>query len=213
MNKKKIIVVLVALLVFLFVMYAFHAVSLTAFIVLSFGCIVFIILNLHEGIRIARRSIRKMLNEADALYRSNQPNNAMAIFKKVLRLEKNSFEAQIGMGQCYRLLRDLASAVRSFQAAKQLRPASQQSYFFLGLTYLQQNEILLAIKELKEAERLKPDFADLYFFLGEVYARMKEKQDALKYYRKYLEMSPAGKFSLESKQKIETLETQEGQPV
>ena len=70
-------------------------------------------------------------------------------------------------------------------------PAEARKHFELGKRYVQVDEYRKAIEEFKAGHILTPDPAFLYN-IAECYRRLSEHEEALKFYRRFLAISPAG---------------------
>ena len=70
-------------------------------------------------------------------------------------------------------------------------PAQARKHFEMGKRYVQVDEYRKAIEEFKAGHILEPDPAFLYN-IAECYRRLGENDDALKFYRRFLSLSPAG---------------------
>jgi tetratricopeptide (TPR) repeat protein len=70
-------------------------------------------------------------------------------------------------------------------------PAQARKHFEMGRRYVQVDEYRKAIEEFKAAHVLEPDPAFLYN-IAECYRRLGENDDALKFYRRFLSLAPAG---------------------
>jgi tetratricopeptide (TPR) repeat protein len=86
------------------------------------------------------------------------------------------------------------------EAARQAARALQQ-----GETFLAQNDFDAARIRFEDALRLTPEQPELYFRLAQSLQGMQRLDPARMYYKKYLEMQPAGPFAADAKRSIEQI--------
>lgn len=64
-------------------------------------------------------------------------------------------------------------------------------YMEAAALYFQMKEYERALEELKSASALRPGLAEPHLCMGDCYAKMGRKDDAMKSYRRALELNPA----------------------
>ena len=74
-----------------------------------------------------------------------------------------------------------------------------------GESFLAQNDYEAAQLRFEDAMRLAPEDPEVYFRMGQSLQGMQRLDPARTYYRKYLEMQPAGPFSTDAKKSIEQI--------
>ena len=169
------------------------------------GCAIFVVLNILDEIKQNDRLFNKMMADADEAFRQNQPQAAKRIFEQLVKVRPDSFEVQIGMGQCHRLMREVRDAIRVFKRAVSLAPKKYEGHYFLGITYLHSGKIREAIDTLETARKLNPGNADIYYFLGKVHEKIQSSQDAMAHYQRHLELKPDSKYREEVAERIERI--------
>ena len=112
--------------------------------------------------------------EAGQLMLQKRFGEALVIYKDVVKVEPDFFEAYSNIGVCYKNLNLLKDARKSFEFALKLRPNSAVVHNNLGNVYLAQERFDLAKKHYEIAINLKPRYIDamrnlgsLLFFTGE----------------------------------------------
>lgn len=90
----------------------------------------------------------------------------------------------------------LSQSDHDFQAAQALRQ---------GETFLAQNDFDAARIRFEDALRLTPDSPEVYFRLAQSLQGLERLDPARQFYRKYLEMQPAGPFAADAKRSIEQI--------
>lgn len=78
----------------------------------------------------------------------------------------------------------------------------------IGRFYLKKGNYDAAIERFLDAIRYRSNFAVPHKLLGEAYEKKAEKTEAVKYYRKYLEILPQADDAGKIKKKIEDLDRQ-----
>jgi Flp pilus assembly protein TadD len=85
-------------------------------------------------------------------------------------------------------------------AARRAERAMEQ-----GESFLAQNDYEAARLRFEDALRLAPEDPEVYFRMGQSLQGMQRLDPARTYYRKYLEMQPAGPFATDAKRSIEQI--------
>jgi tetratricopeptide (TPR) repeat protein len=90
----------------------------------------------------------------------------------------------------------LSQSDHDFQVAQALRQ---------GETFLAQNDFDAARIRFEDALRLTPDSPEVYFRLAQSLQGLERLDPARQFYKKYLEMQPAGPFAADAKRSIEQI--------
>ncbi len=85
-------------------------------------------------------------------------------------------------------------------------PLRAAKAFEVGEFYMRRKNYDAAINRFEEAVYFKPNFARAYLRLGEAYEKALRPVDALRAYRKYVEILPSGKDAEGVKKRIAELE-------
>ncbi len=91
------------------------------------------------------------------------------------------------------------------EAGRPYDPYHAEKNLEIGQYYLKKGNYDAAIDRFQQAARLKPNFAKPYLLLGEAYEKKGEKAEALKSYKKYLEILPAAEDAAKVRKRIEKL--------
>ncbi|HJY85226.1 MAG TPA: tetratricopeptide repeat protein [Candidatus Acidoferrales bacterium] len=75
----------------------------------------------------------------------------------------------------------------------------------IGEFYLKKGNYDAAIDRFQDAVRYKPRFAKPYLLMGEAYEKKGDKAEAVKAYRNYLDILPAGEDAAKARKRIEKL--------
>ncbi len=84
-------------------------------------------------------------------------------------------------------------------------PLHAEKNIEVGNYYMKKGNYDAAIERFQEAARLKPNFARPYRLLGEAYEKKSDKAEAVKAYRKYLEILPSADDAGKIRKRIEKL--------
>ncbi len=112
------------------------------------------------------------------------------------------------------LLGLLAAAPLAAPLCAQQQPVSQEPVFDpyraekaieIGTYYMKKGNYDAAIERFEEAARSKPNFARPYVLMGKAYEKKGEKAEAMKAYRKYLEILPSAEDAGKVRARIQKL--------
>ncbi len=84
-------------------------------------------------------------------------------------------------------------------------PLHAEKSIEIGNYYMKKGNYDAAIERFQDAARLKPNFARPYLLLGEAYEKKRDKAEAVKAYRKYLEILPSAGDAGKIRKRIEKL--------
>jgi len=90
----------------------------------------------------------------------------------------------------------LGNDERALESFSELRKESSESLlanFFLAQLHMKRGEHARALELLEELIRTSPDFAEAHFLLGEAYAGMYKNFDAVRCFRRAVELNPEDK--------------------
>lgn len=90
----------------------------------------------------------------------------------------------------------LGNDEEALQAFSDLRRESEESLlanFFLAQLHIKRNEHAKSLDLLEELIRMSPDFAEAHFLLGQAYAGLYKNFDAVRCFRRAVELNPEDK--------------------
>jgi tetratricopeptide (TPR) repeat protein len=128
-----------------------------------------------------------------AYYHQGDYDEAVARYKRAIRLRPTSASARnlLGLAYYHKGYVDLATA--EYRQAIQLRETYLDPYLNLGLTYYYTGKVDLAIQTYRKALELpaaEPEKSRIYRNLGMAYAKKGKEREAERAYRAALELSP-----------------------
>lgn len=102
-----------------------------------------------------------LFNYGKTLYASGRPVDALATFRKVLRLDEKFYEAHNEMGIAHEMLREYRAAEKSYLECIEIEPRFAQAHRNLGLLYVTKlGEGDKAVLHLEKTLELDPDQPD-----------------------------------------------------
>ncbi len=139
----------------------------------------------------------------DIQYNNKQELDATKSFERVLQLKPEYGLAAAHLADSYRRLalnfiaagnseKNLLDAEKSLDRAIELRPAMSQFYTDLSTVYYFEGDFAGSINLLLIAQNLRPDNARIYYNLGHSYRQNGDKENALKAYRRYVQIGEKG---------------------
>ena len=136
-----------------------------------------------------KEQLKKNPNDVGALYhladlydRNSQYVEAIATYRKVLKLKPDMGYAYFKIGTAYSRLNKPEDAVKAFKDAKKLMPDYPVLYNNMGVAYGKMQKYEEEVRELKEAIKLRPRYSTARFNLGVTFMKIGKKKDAMKEY-------------------------------
>ncbi len=148
----------------------------------------------YEGfLKTAARDKRVLNRLGDAYLHLGDSRGFMQLIERyqyVPKVESDTYEEQIFLGNVHLYRKDFAASLRHFAAAARLKPEDAYAVYKVGRAYLEQGKFEPAIAQFQKAVNLESDFADAYYRLGVCYERQNRRDDALKMYEKTVDLLP-----------------------
>ena len=111
-------------------------------------------------------------------------------FKYVPKIDAQTYEQQIFVGNVQFYRENFTAALSYFEAAATLRPEDSYAMYKIGRTYLSQMKYEAAVEKFQKVVELEPDFADAYYRLAGCYESLGRKGEALHTYEKTIALLP-----------------------
>ncbi|MFH1453101.1 MAG: tetratricopeptide repeat protein [Armatimonadota bacterium] len=131
--------------------------------------------------------------------------NAIEQYKKALKCNPGSAVIMNNLGIASYQLKDFDAARRYFLQALDMdkeKAVSGFVHFYLGLICEEEEKLKEAIEEFNITKKLDTDNSEVYYHIGRCYDKMSLKEEACKFWEKYLELEPEGEFAVEVKEKM-----------
>lgn len=136
-----------------------------------------------------KRKLEKNPNDLDALFhiadlyeRDSQYEDAVAAYKKIIRLKPDSGYVYFKMGTDYNRLQKFDEAVNAFKTSIKYMPKNPVAYNNLGVAYGKLGKTGEEIASLKKAIQLRPSYTTARFNLGMTYLRAGNRKGASQEY-------------------------------
>lgn len=100
------------------------------------------------------------------------------------------------------LKRDYLVAIEEFKKTLTLTPADPAPYCNLGYVYYDIGMLDKALEYQKKALSIDPNLAPAHYGLALIYGRLADKEGAIRHFKEYLRIEPAGHFSKIAKDEI-----------
>jgi tetratricopeptide (TPR) repeat protein len=120
----------------------------------------------------------------------NEPEEARAIFNKMLAADPGNYSAHYHLGMLATQKGEWLVAEQHFRAAVKSDPLSAEAHNGLGVVYLQTGRPELAQQELQQAIRLEPKWAETHFNLGLAFRKLNRSDEAAREFREALAADP-----------------------
>lgn len=131
-----------------------------------------------------------LYNEAVDMFEKRQYARALELNRSALLQAPKNAEIMNNIGNCLFKMGKISDAVTIWKDALDISPKSGKICNNLGIAYYQLDENARAIEFYKKALLFEPEFADPYYNLASVYGFEGKYEDALRNYRKFLELAP-----------------------
>jgi len=119
-----------------------------------------------------------------------QPGEALACFRKSVRIVPEFAGGWVRVGSTYDDLGQYQEAIASYREAIRVSPNYFKAWDNLGVVYDNLGRHLEAIACYRESIRIKPDNAMAWYNLGVAYSRLRQPQEAVKYYEEASRINP-----------------------
>ncbi len=144
-----------------------------------------------------KEAINKDPNDADAyigladVYLEMQdPQSAINMLDKAVKLNPKSWNAHFEMGRAYDAQNKTSKAIDQFTQATMTDPYNELAFYQLGRLYQKQKSYGQAIQAYQRALKINPTLADAHYYLGYCYEKTNEIELAKSEYHETLKYVP-----------------------
>ena len=113
--------------------------------------------------------LRGLLLYSNLLFENGEHFDALFQYQKVLWLNPQNLDAQIGVGLCLYHLGEFRDAASALRRSLKIDPYNHISYHYLGLSLMADENFREAIPNLTQSLLLDPENSDTYYNLGKSY--------------------------------------------
>ncbi len=124
------------------------------------------------------------LGLADIAFTKHHNEEAIQLYKKVLKQLPNNKEANLGLAILYERNNDRPNAIHWYQKLLKLDPKNFEALRSLGKLYEREKQYSKAAHTWEQALQLRPKHFRLHIDLAEVYEKLNEQSKALALYEK-----------------------------
>lgn len=134
--------------------------------------------------------LQEVLNLAIKYHQSGNLNEAKINYEKVLKVDKNNFNALNLLGVLFYQIGENSLAIEYIKKAITINSNYTDSYYNLALAYEAKSLIDEAIKCYEKVIELNPTHLISYNSLGNIYEQKENFDKAIEYYKKVIGLSP-----------------------
>ena len=146
------------------------------------------------SVREAGDAIRAMQRGSQAMVK-NDLSQAETEFTQALRAAPNDYTALLLMAKTRIARERYADAIAHAAAASDVDPAEAQAWHVGGLAKVRAGHYDAALSDFRHYEQLLPGNPNTQFFKGYTLEQMQRRSDAIRHYRRYLQMAPGGEHA------------------
>jgi|GEM_PF-7023113 len=152
-----------------------------------------------------RNDVSALMRRGKELYDQNRFDDAVTVYKEVIRLKPDNQAAYSNLGSSYFRLQKLDEALQAFRQAVQLNPNDAEARQNLGAGLAAQGNFDDAIKEYLQAIALKPDLAPAHYSLGVLYQEQGNKDKAVTELQRYLDLGQDDQLRADAQRRLQSL--------
>ena len=144
-----------------------------------------------------KREAQSLVEQGKELYKNDQDEQAVEVFKKAINHDPNNAEAHLRLGMSYAALdkktesdEEYKKAIELFKKRAQSDSKDGDAFFYLGEahSFLHQDEE--AVRAYRQATKLKPVDEEAFYQLGIAENRLAHYPEATAAFQKALELDP-----------------------
>jgi tetratricopeptide (TPR) repeat protein len=128
--------------------------------------------------------------KADMLVLNNHVDDAIDVYRELLKEDPSNTRALCEMGKCYIQLDDYDEALRIYKHTLTIADDCSDAWYGTGIIYFRQGRNNLSVTTLKRAINIDPENPEYWFMLGEVYYRTRKLNKAISAYSMVSQLNP-----------------------
>ena len=134
--------------------------------------------------------LEQLFLQALALQQSGQILAAQALYRKLLTIQPDHFDATHYLGICAAQNGNFEQAIDLLGRAVRINNTSAQAYHNLGLAQYNLKQYNDALLSFNHALKLRPDYANAYANCGNTFKALNQYSEALEFYARALTFNP-----------------------
>ena len=145
----------------------------------------------------AKRNAQSLVDQGKELYRNDQDEQALKLFKQAVDLDPNNAEAHLWLGRSYGAFEQKVDADESYKKAIELYKKRVQAdsndadaFYNLGEAYSFLHLDEEAARNYRQATRVKPDDEEAWYRLGVAETKLAQYPEAISAFQKALDLKP-----------------------
>ena len=127
----------------------------------------------HVKVDPQKNQVVWLIQQALALHQQGKFNEAQVIYRRVLVIQPDYFDALQLMGALFLQTKQFIKAVEFLTKALRVNPHYAEAYSNLGVALMELNRLDEALINYEKAIRIKPDYAEAYFSRGNALQELK----------------------------------------
>ncbi len=136
-----------------------------------------------DSVKKSPYNVVSRINLADALSKLGRVDEAIDLYKNVLRLNPNIADVHYKLGYEYELKKEPNKAIDEYLKTLEIEPESANTCYNLGLSYQAEGRYDRSEDYLLRAVKLKPTDADFHYSLGALYKEEHRIDEAKEQFR------------------------------
>jgi TolA-binding protein len=140
---------------------------------------------------VAPRDLQAALAGADALYNSQEWDNAIKAYRAILERSPSLSVINLQIAAAYRNKKDYDSAIGAYNALLKVDPANDKAKVGIAMANLEKGDLDMAERTLEIAAQAPGATREVFFDLGEVKLARADADEAIKAYERAAQVDPA----------------------
>lgn len=152
-----------------------------------------------------RTDIAALMTCGKDLYDQGKFDDAVRVYKEVIRLKPDNQPAQSNLGSSYFRLQRLDEALAAFREAVRLNGNDAEARQNLGAGLAATGDLDAAIAQYQAALNLKPDLAPALYSLGVLYQEQGAKDKAIEQLQRFLAVGADAQLRADAQQRLQMM--------
>jgi Flp pilus assembly protein TadD len=136
------------------------------------------------------RDLQASLASADALYNSQQWDEAIAAYKEILERSPSLSVINLQIAAAYRNMRAFDDALKAYNELLRIDPTSDKAKVGIAMTNLEKGDLEMAERTLEVAAKAPGATREVFYDLGEIKLAKSQPAEAVQAYERAAEVDP-----------------------
>lgn len=138
-----------------------------------------------------------------AYFGAGQNERAKDELEIAVKLDKNFFDAYIGLALVFRQEKEYSPAVKELKKVLKKKPDHLKANFQLGVVYYEQKKYSKAAKIFTKVLAVQPEAADAHYYLGLSFEKTGQRDSAINEFKQALKYVPDYKDAEEALKRVQ----------